>query len=228
MNKYTKNSIIFKENNTPYSTTYNDIYFNAENGLQESVHVFINGNNLPQKFKQYQNFTIIETGFGTGLNMLATLHYWKKHSPKTAQLQYISIEKHLLPPATIKTALSHMSAIQQEYNSFIALYTPVQTTYNLSNNVRLNIIHAELDTGLDQIVKKADAWFLDGFTPSRNPEMWSKKLFDTMAQHTSPKATFATFTAASHIKKGLQSAGFTVQKKPGYGKKREILVGNYG
>lgn len=216
------------------STLYDDIYFSKEGGLDESEYVFLQGNHLQERFQQLKendNFTIIETGFGTGLNFLAAWQCWDCYAPHKATLSFCSVEKYPLPLEHIKEALSAYSPLASYKEDFFATYaTLLEDGYAEFANgmVKLHITFDDISK-LEPALKKqniiADAWFLDGFAPKNNPDMWQDILFKTMANHTTPDGTVATFTAAGFVKRALASAGFVVEKRKGFGKKREMLTG---
>lgn len=214
----------------PRSEQFDDVYFSAENGLAETQHVFLAGNNLPQAWTGRQRFTIAETGFGTGLNMLAAWRLFKDTAAPVQRLELISIEKFPLKAAQIEKALTPFKeAFEAELNTLLQNYPidilPGIHTLPLAQNVTLTLIFADVEAALQRIQPLVDCWFLDGFKPASNPEMWTQNVFDHMARLSPQDATFATFTAAGAVKRGLQQAGFTVQKVKGYGRKREMLTG---
>lgn len=216
---------------TPYSLDFNDVYFNSENGSQETEHVFIEHNQLKARFTSLNQatFTITETGFGTGLNFLVVADYWLKHAPKTATLRFISIEK--TPLTLTDLALAHtlwpqFATISHELLQHYANLNTGNNQFSMAER-RIDIgLHVDdILTVLPQISQIADAWILDGFAPAKNAEMWSDQVFAHMARLSKPNTTFATFSSAGAVKRGLQAVGFTVNKHAGFGKKREMLSG---
>ena len=220
----------------PFSAQFNDVYFSTDDGEAETNYVFIAQNQLITRFKNLQNqhFTIAETGFGTGLNFLCTWQAWLKFAPAQASLHFISCEKY---PITIHDLiLAH-----QQWPNFAALSCELIKQYHLTKvashsmtctfgRVKLSILLQDASSALSQLSSEKtpiDAWFLDGFAPSKNPEMWTEALFAKMARLSRPNASFATFTSASAVRRGLQNVGFTVNKLAGFGKKREMLAGNF-
>lgn len=218
--------------NQPYSLDFNDVYFNSESGLQETEYVFVEHNQLKQRFKALKNthFTIIETGFGTGLNFLAVAAHWLALSKPSAQLHYISIEKFPLSPADFFNAVQIMSQLPSISNPLIAQYENLNTGFNcfkFAHNIELQLHIGDINDVLPTINQPADAWLLDGFAPAKNAEMWSQQVFTEVARLSKAGTTFATFTSAGEVKRGLQSVGFNVQKCAGFGKKREMLSGSF-
>lgn len=218
---------------TPYSLDFNDIYFNSEDGLQETEYVFIARNQLQQRFATLQNstFTIIETGFGTGLNFLAVAANWLALAPTSAVLHYISIEKTPLKLEDLYRVHETWPQFAKISEQFLQHYAQLKAGNNqLSTAGRRIDIDLQVDdilTALPQISQKADAWFLDGFAPAKNVEMWSDEVFAQMAKLSKKNTTFATFTSAGVVRRGLQNAGFQVEKCAGFGKKREMLFGKF-
>ncbi|AWX13930.1 bifunctional tRNA (5-methylaminomethyl-2-thiouridine)(34)-methyltransferase MnmD/FAD-dependent 5-carboxymethylaminomethyl-2-thiouridine(34) oxidoreductase MnmC [Mergibacter septicus] len=231
-------NLTFNEKNIPISTLFDDVYFCQQNGLEESYYVFFVGNDLWQRWQQCQqsHFVIAETGFGTGLNFLLIAEQFKRfrqHYPNATlqQLFFISFEKYPLTPEDLAKA-------HQAYPQFSVLSEKLvqQLDQPISGCQRVIFDHLYLDLWFgdiqenlpqlgDYMHNKIDAWLLDGFAPSKNPAMWQESLYQQMYRYTRPDGTFATFTAASSVRKGLLQAGFEVKKRKGYGKKRECLHG---
>ncbi|MCY4275098.1 MAG: bifunctional tRNA (5-methylaminomethyl-2-thiouridine)(34)-methyltransferase MnmD/FAD-dependent 5-carboxymethylaminomethyl-2-thiouridine(34) oxidoreductase MnmC [Gammaproteobacteria bacterium] len=214
---------------TPYSSIYQDIYFSRENGLKESRHVFLRGNNLPNRWLDKSNFTIAETGFGTGLNFLATWQFWRCHVNAYSRLHFISIEKH---PLDIKT-LRYCHALFPELES-LSEELLRQWPGNLDGfhrcflddgRVTLTLCHGEAHHELSELIAKVDCWYLDGFSPAKNPAMWTHSVFREIARLSDIGTTIATFTVATQIQQLLLDQGFQICKLPGFGKKREMLTG---
>ncbi len=215
------------------SEQFDDIYFSAQDGLAETRHVFLEGNDLFSRFAAVspgQRFTVFETGFGTGLNFLSA---WTAFEESGAQgfLDFVSVEKYPLLPGQIFSALGgwssafggRLEALVAQYPMRIPGFHPVQ----VSDRVRLLLLIGDVGEVLSDFScpNGVDAWFLDGFAPAKNPEMWTPDLFQAMARLSAPDACFATFTAAGEVRRGLEGAGFSVRKVPGYGRKREMLTG---
>lgn len=215
----------------PYSIDFNDVYFNSDNGLQETEYVFIAHNHIKLRFSapNLSRFTIIETGFGTGLNFLAISALWLELAPKNAVLHYIGIEKYplSLPDLTRAHAIwPQFSAVSGE---LVKLYSSLKSGTNLfsmaAGRIQLVLQANDVMLALPAISQKADAWLLDGFAPAKNADMWSGEVLAHIARLSKPNTTFATFTSAGTVRRGLQTAGFTVEKHKGFGKKREMLSG---
>lgn len=236
MNTATHNSnstLLEWRDGQPYSTRFQDVYFSSDNGLAETDYVFLQGNRLAQRFESPHSteFTIIETGFGTGLNFLCTAKLWMEKAPTHVTLHFISTEKFPIQLSDIATAhalwpeLASISAtLLQQYPQ---LLNGEPTIKLFDGRIQLTLLLGDALSTLPQITIPADAWLLDGFAPAKNPDMWQPALFQQMASLSKPGTTFATFTSAGNVRRGLQTAGFTVNKQPGFGKKREMLTGYY-
>lgn len=219
-------------NDQPYSTHYDDVYFSSDHGLKESQYVFISGNRLSARWQQAdfaKTFTIIETGFGTGLNFCCAAQLWQSMNNHEQQLHYISVEKHPLSKAALHKALTLWPQLTIA-ETLIAQYQPHAPksgvlTLKVAANIQLSLIFKDVVEALSSIQNTADAWFLDGFSPAKNPDMWQPTVFAQMARLSKPNTTFATFTSAGFVRRGLIAAGFAVNKQAGFGKKREMLTG---
>jgi len=218
-------------NNNPYSVDYNDIYFSTEDGLQETEYVFIAQNQLKRRFSSLKDssYTIMETGFGTGLNFFCTAAHWLDLAPTNAKLHYVSIEKHPLSPEDIKKVVQFYPQLQEISVEFLRQYAnlkPNLNTFSMAGSrIQIALWIDDILNVLPQINSKADAWFLDGFAPAKNAEMWSYDVFKHVARLSQIGTTFATFTSAGMVRRNLKAVGFDVKKQAGFGKKREMLSG---
>ncbi|MFP4097614.1 MAG: tRNA (5-methylaminomethyl-2-thiouridine)(34)-methyltransferase MnmD [Alphaproteobacteria bacterium] len=205
----------------PRSEHFDDVYFSVQDGLAETRHVFLAGNGLPALWRGRDVFTVCETGFGTGLNFLALLHLWR-HEPQSlrpSRLRFISFEKYPVAPELVRRYLSGWEELGVELEMLLA--------HDFPSGVELKVLIGDVNDLMPQLDAQVDCWFLDGFKPSSNPDMWSETVFENMARLSHPEARFATFTAAGFVRRGLQAVGFEVAKVPGYGRKREMAVGLY-
>jgi tRNA U34 5-methylaminomethyl-2-thiouridine-forming methyltransferase MnmC len=202
----------------PVATRFDDPYFSLSGGLAETRHVFLAGNGLPDRVRD--GFQIAELGFGTGLNLLATVlaHTGPQH------LHYTSFEAFPLPAADIERALQAFPELAPSLPGFLSQWAAGATTLQFPN-LTATIILGDARQYLTTWTGKADAWFLDGFSPAKNPELWSPDLMVEVARHTAPGGTFATYTAAGHVRRALAEAGFTVTRQPGFGRKRHMTTG---
>jgi tRNA 5-methylaminomethyl-2-thiouridine biosynthesis bifunctional protein len=216
-----------------YSEKFQDIYFN-DDGISESMYVFIEGNHLRERFKNTDNFSICELGFGTGLNFLLTSKIFLENNQKGI-LYYYSIEKYPLKISEIYNALRNFGEINIELQKLIDLlkniYYPsigFHTIY-FHPRIRLTLLLGDVIEMLNSISNetKFDAWYLDGFAPSKNLEMWQEKIYIEMARLSNFGTTFATFSCAGIVKRGLKNANFIIYKRKGFKNKKEMLIGFY-
>ncbi len=216
----------------PMSADYGDVYFSRDSGLAETRHVFVDNNNLPQRFAALQSgelFTVGETGFGTGLNFLVAWQCFLAHAPAGARLAFVSTEKHPLSPADMQRALAMWPALAAEATELLQQYQTLAPGWHrfvlAAGRITLTLLVGDALATLPELDARVDAWFLDGFAPSRNPDMWQPALFEQLARLSKPGATLATFTCAGVVRRGLAEAGFAVEKVPGFGSKREMTRG---
>lgn len=203
----------------PVSRAFDDPYYSLTDGLSETRHVFLAGNDLPARFAP--GFHIAELGFGTGLNCLTALLAWRD-AGMGGPLRFTSFEAHLLPPADITHAL-------QVFPDLAPLAAPLAAVVggnaNAIPDLDLTIVEGDARETLPHWAGRADAWFLDGFAPAKNPELWGAPLMAEVAAHTAPGGTFATYTAAGDVRRALAAAGFEVTRAPGFGRKRHMSRG---
>jgi tRNA 5-methylaminomethyl-2-thiouridine biosynthesis bifunctional protein len=216
---------------SPRSEQFDDIYFAVEDGLEETKHVFLAGNGLPGRWQGRPEFVIAETGFGTGLNFLSAWECFEQTAQPHQKLQFISFEKYPLSAAQIKDYLSVWeSRIGPYLNRLVELY-PLRVTgwhsIPVTDRVSLLLVFDDVNRALPELDAAVDAWFLDGHAPAKNPDMWSDIVFKNMARLSRNGATCATFTAAGLVKRGLTNAGFQIEKRQGFGRKRDMIVGAY-
>lgn len=190
----------------PISTRFDDPYFSLGNGLEETRHVFLAGNDLPARL--HDGFHIAELGFGTGLNFLAAVQAWRA-ADVPGVLHFTSFEAFPMTPDEQLRALTAYPGL------------PLDALTG-APDVRLTVITGDARETLPAWTGRADAWFLDGFSPAKNPELWDPSLMADVARHTRPGGTAATYTAAGFVRRGLAEAGFDVTRAPGYGRKRHM------
>lgn len=217
-----KTAIIdWRDGTIPVATQFDDLYFSIDNGLAESEHVFLSGNNLPARFTD--DFHIAELGFGTGLNLLAAWRSWVA-SGRKGRLNYTGFEAYPMELSAICKALSVWPELCGYVEDMISHLIDGKFRIETSN-LSAEIIIGDARETLPEWAGMADAWFLDGFSPAKNPEMWGSDLMQAVADHTKPTGTFATYTAAGHVRQSLASAGFTVTRVSGFGRKRHMTIG---
>ncbi|WLD56776.1 bifunctional tRNA (5-methylaminomethyl-2-thiouridine)(34)-methyltransferase MnmD/FAD-dependent 5-carboxymethylaminomethyl-2-thiouridine(34) oxidoreductase MnmC [Salinispirillum sp. LH 10-3-1] len=217
-------------NGVPFSPRFDDIYFSRQGGTDETRHVFLGNNNLPERFPTElgQWFTIGETGFGTGLNFITTLHIWRE-TPRASRLHFISVEKYPVSPTTLRALLLPLREELPEVDEFLAQYHSLVPGWNrLSfSDAELSLFVGDALSGLNDIDGVVDAWYLDGFTPAKNGDLWNPTIYHAMARLSRPGTTVATFTAALPVREGLNAAGFLAGKCPGFGLKRTMCRGHF-
>jgi len=212
--------ITWRDGTLPVSTRFDDPYFSLENGLAETRHVFLAGNNLPARFAP--DFHIAELGFGTGLNMFATLLEWRT-AGHTTPLHFTSFEAFPMSTDDMDKALAMFPEARAIATPFLDEWA-IGNRHIQTDGMIANIIIGDARTTLSKWGGKADAWFLDGFSPAKNPELWGADLMAEVANHTTPNGTLATYTAAGFVRRGLTNAGFTVTRTTGFGKKRHMTT----
>lgn len=223
--------ILWQDDGTPRSARFGDVYFSARDGLAETRHVFLGGGGAPQVWQDARDFTLAETGFGTGLNFLATWALWRMTAAADARIHFVSAEAFPMCRDDMARALARWPELGRERDELIAAY-PLRRpgVHHLvldGGRVRLTLLFGEAAEMFAALDMEVDAWFLDGFAPSRNPDMWRPQLFRQVARLSKPGARLATFTVAGAVRRGLAEVGFGVEKRPGFGGKRECLTARF-
>ena len=218
----------------PRSPHYHDGYFSRDGGLDESTHVFLQGNDLPARFVTDEGvFSIGELGFGTGLNFLLTARTFLATAPTGKRLHYWSVDRHPLRPVDLHRALALWPDLRHEAQVLCDAYPPllpgIHRRVLFGGRITLDLVWADGLQALEDLAALSrptvDAWYLDGFAPRNNPELWRGDLFLAMARASRDNATLASYSVASLVRTGLQQAGFSLSKRPGFGRKRECLAG---
>jgi tRNA 5-methylaminomethyl-2-thiouridine biosynthesis bifunctional protein len=217
----------------PFSSRFGDVYFSADSGLEEKRHVFLQGNRLKERVAALsagESFAIGEAGFGTGLNFLCAWQLFEQSAPPGAGMDFLSIEKYPLGDDELCAALALWPALQPFADALLARWPQRVPGWNRwhfdGGRVRLTLVFGDVAEVLPQLPDgNVDAWFLDGFSPAKNPEMWSEEVLTGIARASRPGATLATYTCAGWVRRGLQQAGFAVERATGFGRKREMLRG---
>lgn len=211
----------WRPDGVPVSRRFDDPYFSLAGGLEETRHVFLAGNGLPGRFRP--GFRIAELGFGTGLNLTAALIAWRA-AGLAGPLRFTSFEAFPLTADEMARALA-------AFPEAAAVAAPLLGQWAAgARSLRLPDLEAEIVIGdaretLPGWAGAADAWFLDGFAPAKNPEMWDERLMAEVGRKTAPGGTCATYTAAGFVRRGLAAAGFAVERRPGFAGKRHMTAG---
>ena len=212
-----------------FSTEFQDVYHSREGGLAQARHVFLGGNGLPGRWRGRGSFVILETGFGIGLNFLAAWDAWRSDPDRPARLHFISVEKHPFEHADLSLALAPFEALSALSHALLSVWpAPIAGFHRLhfdGGSIILTLVLGDAREELPRLDAAADALFLDGFAPARNPQMWSPEVVRELARLARPGATLATWTVAGGVRGALADAGFRVEKREGFGSKREMLVG---
>lgn len=211
----------WQEGGIPVSRRFQDPYFSRHDGLAETRHVFLAGNGLPGRFRD--GFHIAELGFGTGLNLIATLLLWQE-TGRTGRFRYTSFEAFPMTGPEMAQALAAFPAARAVADPLIAAWGAGARRFTIGA-AEVEVIPGDARVTLPAWEGRAEAWFLDGFSPARNPELWDPALMAAVAAHTVPGGSFATYTAAGHVRRALQAAGFAVIRDPGFGRKRHMSRG---
>jgi tRNA U34 5-methylaminomethyl-2-thiouridine-forming methyltransferase MnmC len=203
----------------PVAVDFRDPYFSLDGGLAETQYVFLAGNALPQRFAP--GFCVAELGFGTGLNLAALWLAWQG-SGVPGRLHYTGFEAFPLSRKDMARALAAFPELAGLVPDLLAL---AAEGWLERDGLSARLIPGDARATLPAWDGAADAWFLDGFAPAKNPELWEPALMTEVARHTAPGGSFATYTAAGHVRRALAAAGFTVERRPGFGRKRHMTAG---
>jgi tRNA 5-methylaminomethyl-2-thiouridine biosynthesis bifunctional protein len=214
---------------TPFSVEFGDVYHSAHGGLAQARHVFLGGNGLPERWRGRDAFVVLETGFGLGLNFLATWDAWRADAAKPKRLHFVSVESRPFGSEDLAAALQPIVDLAPLAKQLIAAWPPPIAGFHRlhfdSGRVILTLLLGEAHALLPQLEARADALYLDGFSPARNPGLWSPEVVRELARLAVPGATLATWTVAGGVRAALTDAGFSVEKRPGFATKREMLTG---
>lgn len=218
----------------PRSRVFDDVYFSDQSGLDETRYVFLEQNRLAERFAALPaggRLVIGETGFGTGLNFLCAWQLFEQHAVAGARLHFVSVEKFPLSPGDLQRALALWPDLKQFSDQLLKHYVAIHQGFQrivLDNGrVTLTLLIGDALEQLPQLDGQIDAWFLDGFAPAKNPEMWTAELFAELARLAAPGSTISTFTSTGWVRRLLNAAGFKMKRTPGIGHKWEILRGEF-
>jgi tRNA 5-methylaminomethyl-2-thiouridine biosynthesis bifunctional protein len=216
---------------TPFSAQYDDVYHSIEGGLAQARHVFLGGNGLPGAWQGKGAFTIVETGFGQGLNFLATWAAWRNDPLRCARLDFVSLEKHPFDSAGLSILHPKDGALAPLAHALRQVWpVAVPGVHRLEfdgGRVTLTLLFGDGMDMLPQLSCAADAFYLDGFSPAKNPDLWQPRVFKQLARVARAGATLATYTAAGFVRRGLQEVGFDTRKAPGFGTKRDMTIAQF-
>jgi tRNA 5-methylaminomethyl-2-thiouridine biosynthesis bifunctional protein len=223
--------LAFAADGTPYSEAYGDLYHSADGGAAQARHVFLAGNGLPARWAGARRFTILETGFGFGLSFLATWQAWREDPRRCPRLHYVSVEKHPFGAqdlAVLHAAHAEFAPLAEELRSAWPILVPgVHRLEFEDGRVVLTLAFGDAPRLLPQLRLAADAIYLDGFAPAKNPQMWSPEVLKAIARLAAPGASAATWSVAASVREGLRAAGFAAEKRRGYARKSEMLVASF-
>ncbi|QRM56376.1 tRNA (5-methylaminomethyl-2-thiouridine)(34)-methyltransferase MnmD [Sinorhizobium sp. BG8] len=216
------------EGDMPYSREFGDHFYCRTDGRRECDHVFLGGNGLPARWCRPSLFTIGELGFGTGLNFCETWRQWRATRVPGGMLRFVSFERYPMSNTEIDRALSRWPEIDAERAALTGQWPADPTgevNLALDEQTVLTVVCGPALENLRLSDLVFDAWYLDGFAPSRNPDMWSDELMGEVFGHTAQGGSFATYAAAGFVRRNLSTAGFAVERRKGFAGKREMLCG---
>jgi tRNA 5-methylaminomethyl-2-thiouridine biosynthesis bifunctional protein len=227
-------TLAFREDGMPFSPIFGDVYHSASGAFAQSEAVFLHGNNLPERWQRRRIFTVLETGFGIGVNFLATWFAWRNDPERCERLHFVSVEKHPFAREDLRTVLdaivahAPLSALAHELVNAWPMLVP--GTHRLEfegGRVTLTLVFGDAAEALPKMWLRADAFYLDGFAPAKNPDLWSPAIFKALARVAGDDATFATWSSSGDVKRALLASGFEYRKIAGFGSKRAMLVGRF-
>ncbi|AMS22956.1 bifunctional tRNA (5-methylaminomethyl-2-thiouridylate)-methyltransferase MnmD/FAD-dependent cmnm(5)s(2)U34 oxidoreductase MnmC [Pseudomonas synxantha] len=234
MNPITHAQLDWDDQGRPHSRVFDDVYFSDQSGLEETRYVFLEQNRLQERFAALPaggRLVIGETGFGTGLNFLCAWQLFEQHAAAGAQLHFVSVEKYPLSHPDLQRALALWPELQplaeQLLAQYIAIHQGFQRLVLGHGRVTLTLLIGDALEQLPQLDAQIDAWFLDGFAPAKNPDMWTAELFAELARLAAPGSTISTFTSTGWVRRLINAAGFKMKRTPGIGHKWEILRGEF-
>ncbi|MCF6292299.1 MAG: FAD-dependent 5-carboxymethylaminomethyl-2-thiouridine(34) oxidoreductase MnmC [Robiginitomaculum sp.] len=218
--------LLWSETGEPQDKISQDVYFSSADGIQETKTVFLNGCGLPKRWNEQPLHTIAELGFGTGLNFLASIALWRKTCQPGQKLHYISVEGSPLSAEEMARAHLRFTELTDEATELRAVLPPAIKGFHhchIGTDIQISLLYGPVGEMLPQLQANVDSWFLDGFSPAKNPQMWSTQVFDEIYRLSAPEAHLASFSVAGSVCRGLNHVGFEIEKKPGHGYKRHRL-----
>jgi tRNA 5-methylaminomethyl-2-thiouridine biosynthesis bifunctional protein len=227
-------TLAFREDGMPFSPAFGDVYHSASGAFEQSEAVFLHGNNLPERWQRRRIFTVLETGFGMGVNFLATWLAWRNDPERCERLHFVSVEKHPFSRDDLRIVLdaivahAPLSALAHELVNAWPMLVPGTHRLELEGGrVTLTLVFGDAAEALPKMWLRADAFYLDGFAPAKNPDLWSPAIFKALARVAGDDATFATWSSSGDVKRALVASGFEYRKVAGFGSKRASLVGRF-
>lgn len=215
------------EDERPYSTAFEDHYFSAGQGREETRFVFLESNDLPKRWKGRELCVIGELGFGTGLSFLETWALWQRHRQPGQKLIFQSVEGFPMRRDELARACAQWSDLAQLSEHLIECWEELQSgPVSIDEQTDLQVVFDDVSRAVPGFTHPVDTWFLDGFAPARNPQMWSAEVMQLIAKASADDARFASYTAAGWVRENLAKAGFVVEKRKGFGRKRHMVVGH--
>lgn len=222
-------TLVFNEAGIPVSEHYGDVYHAASGAVAQAKHVFLAGNGLPDRWRGKKRFVILETGFGLGINFLTTWQAWLVDEQRCDELDFISVEKHPFHAKDMKKALQNIPVFDgladEMLRDWPALTRGEHRIDFSQGRVHLYLYWGEANEILSGLKTKVDAFYLDGFSPAVNTQMWSAPLFMNLSRYSHEQTTLATWSVAGSVRRGLKEAGFSVDKRTGFAEKRQMLTG---
>ncbi len=223
-----KHTVSWEADSVPRSSLFDDTFYSRQHGQSETTYVFIDGNRLPDRWNSAEQFTIGELGFGTGLNFLETWRHWIDARSPSQQLLFTSFECYPISAGDMARALATWKTLKPLSRILISRWQEQPSLpkhWQIDQQTMLQVIPGRAEDAVAQWSGLADAWYLDGFSPARNPDMWSAALMQQVFDHTDENGSFATYTAAAWVRRNLQAAGFAVSRRKGFAGKREMMFG---
>jgi len=224
----TKHTLSWQADTVPRSSLFDDTFYSRDNGQAETAYVFIEGNRLPDRWNSLEHMTIGELGFGTGLNFLETWRHWIDVRSPSQQLQFTSFEAYPISADDMARAHKPWKTLKPLSDVLVSQWRISPTApvpWEMDKQTLLQVIPGMAEATVADWAGLADAWYLDGFSPAKNPGMWGPVLMQQVFDHTVETGSFATYTAAARARRNLEAAGFTVSKRKGFAGKREMMFG---
>ncbi len=231
MNSLQPASYALDADGTPFSPLYDDVYHSASGAHEQARHVFLAGNALPGRWQGRERFTILETGFGLGVNFLATWLAWCNDPRACESLHFVSLEKHPFPESDLRRAHLAWPEFTELSHELCASWPTLEAgshALELANGrLTLQLVFGDALETLPKLETPVDAFYLDGFSPAKNPELWSDECCRSLARLSRDGATLATWSVSGNVRAALTAANFCVERRPGFAAKRQMLVGQY-